>query len=324
MVTYAQLTHSQKLVLAIMPKVSGSLSLICSCLIVASILLSPKKRNRVYHRLILGISLCDVSNSIFYGLSTWPIPSVSGYLWATGTENTCILQGFFIQFGISTSIFNGSLAIYYLLFFQYDWRERHFRKYEIFLYGLPILWGVGTAIIGLPLRLFNNANLWCWIAPFPSSCAANPETCIRGANSTWYRWGLYYIPLWAMIILVTYSQVIVISKVKETLRLYKTEDKDESERNSAAKQQTKLTRNEENADDFGEENENPEERPNATYDALKFRKIAERRAREQRSKEIATQCFLYAFSFYFNWFAVTVSNNKSVYESLLEMQQIGL
>jgi hypothetical protein len=98
-----------------------------------------------------------------------------------------------------------------------------------------------------------------------------------------------------MIILVTYSQVVVISKVRKALHFSKS-DNDQSKRDG-------LEANMEDND------EKSDERPRSTRTIDKLRMVTEKNLREQRLKEIATQCILYALSFYLNWCALTVSDH---------------
>jgi len=53
-------------------------------------------------------------SSFWLAMPTWPIPSDSGTLWASGNDATCGLQVTLVQFGISNSIYNVSLSIYYV------------------------------------------------------------------------------------------------------------------------------------------------------------------------------------------------------------------
>ena len=62
-------------------------------------------------------------------------------------------------------------------------------------------WAVFTALYSLIAGLFNNANLWCWIAPLPGDCLdsrrfGNEGNCARGDNAWIYRWAFYFAPLW--------------------------------------------------------------------------------------------------------------------------------
>ena len=69
------------------------------------------------------------------------------------------------------------------------------RKFEPFVHVLCVLFGLGPAIAGVSLDLYNAANLWCWIAPFPPDCLdsythgdQNSNSCIRGDNAWIYRY----------------------------------------------------------------------------------------------------------------------------------------
>jgi hypothetical protein len=64
--------------------------------------------------------------------------------------------------------------------------------------------GAITATAGYYLELFNNADLWCWIAPLPKGCSTAADshtitsfgettitamtTCERGDNAYIYRY----------------------------------------------------------------------------------------------------------------------------------------
>lgn len=88
-------------VLAILPVLSGFLSLCCSTWIVVEVMTTKAKRSTVYNRLLLGMSIADVMTSIGYMFSTFPMPtSVEELPWTFGTATTCTVQGFFVQLGI--------------------------------------------------------------------------------------------------------------------------------------------------------------------------------------------------------------------------------
>jgi len=169
-----------------------------SLLIVVTVFCDRRKRNRTYHRLLCGISCVDISSSFWLGLSTWPIPRDSGVLWAVGNERTCSLQGFFTQFGVTSSFYNASLAIYFLLVIKYGWKESRIRRIEPFLHALPLLWGFGTAATGLGMGVLGNATLWCWI----------------NGQYEMHRWVMFYGPLWLMICLVTLSSLLIYLHVR--------------------------------------------------------------------------------------------------------------
>lgn len=57
------------------------------------------------------------------------------------------------------------LAIYYLLIGKYNLSEEEItQRFEPYMHLVAILPPVVLAIAGLPLKLYNNANLWCGTA----------------------------------------------------------------------------------------------------------------------------------------------------------------
>lgn len=265
-------SHSQAVALALLPKLMGWVSCAGSSVLAVSVLRNPKKRSRSYHRLILGISLVDVLVSFFLALSTWPMPSDSGLLWAVGNETTCSMQGFFVQMYVVSSFYSVSLAVYYTVVLRYNWNEERVRRLEPYLHTLPMLWGVGTGIIGIPLKLYNNAGVWCWIAPFPAGCVG--EDCIRGRDANFYRWLLFYGPLWVNISFVTISMCMVWLSVRRGTNT---------------------------------SNTNKEGSDTAAFLDKGDERAAEReRLTRKVKKDVALQGFLYAGAFYLTWVWFTI------------------
>lgn len=161
-------------------------------------------------------------SSIALFASTWPIPKdTEGIIFAVGNEKTCIAQGFLIQTGIIAPYYNLCLAIYYMLVVKYKVPEEILRhNFEpaahLFCIGAAFL----PATAGVFLDLYNQANIWCWIASYPQGCVNSlnnngETTCIRGDNAWMYRWAFYYGPLWFIIILVS----LIMLRVYRTVRM---------------------------------------------------------------------------------------------------------
>ena len=207
------LTKAQQWALVLAPKMTGVCSIVFSSLVIYTVLICPDKRSKTYHRLVLGISCVDISSSFWLAMSTWPIPKEeetnNNTLWAVGTTTTCTIQGFFTQFVIASSFYNASLSIFYLLVIRYGWKDDRIRRLEPLFHCLSISWGLITAIVGLPLTLFNNANLWCWIAPYQD----------RGESAELYRWLFFYGPLWFMILVVTMNVLLIFQHVNKLERV---------------------------------------------------------------------------------------------------------
>jgi hypothetical protein len=216
----------QSSVLAITPRVTGTLSILASSYIVQHVLLSPNKRKNIYHRLLLCMSLNDIIGSFFgYALSSIPMP-VGTKDGARGSNQTCSMAAFFSQGGnLAAPLYNGSLATFYLVMIAYGWKEDRIRRQlEPMFHILPNIIGWGTAIAGLPMKLYAPANWTCWIAPYPPGCKTSwsygPEeaNCERGDNFYIYRFAFKYIHIWVTIAYVIAVMCIIYRKVLTTER----------------------------------------------------------------------------------------------------------
>lgn len=199
---------SKQVALAIVPKCSAFLSILGSGYILQYIVRRPKKRRTVFSRIMVGMSFSDIVASICFFLSTWPVPA--GTVGAIGTTQTCTAHGFFGQAAyLCTPLYNGVLALYYLLVIRYQWKEEQLKRVELFLHAVPLTLALGIAVTGLVLDLYNFANFICWIAPLPWGCldtaryGSENANCIRGDNGT-----LRYYPCSDCILVSVISCVI--------------------------------------------------------------------------------------------------------------------
>jgi hypothetical protein len=182
-------SEGQLKAVAILPKFAAFPSILGSLFIVQHVLRSKKRRNRVYHRILLFMNINDFIWSIKAFVSTWPIPDGTFYVHgAHGTTGTCTAAGFLGQGGSLTSIlYNGSLTLFFLLVVRYGWKEAYIkRKVEPWLHAVPFAVGWSTAIAGLPLTLYNAFGWTCWINSYPFGCVDNVN-CQRGDNAGIYR-----------------------------------------------------------------------------------------------------------------------------------------
>ena len=219
------LTLSQQIALAIIPKITSALSILGSVYITQHILRSPKRRSLCYHRILLGMSIMDIISSSRNFMSTWILPKETGAWGAVGTVGTCTAGGFFGQgASISSALYNGSLALFYLLTVKYSWKDDAFGAYgggkfskiEPFLHAVPLGFGWATAIAGLPLLLYNPIGWTCWIAEVPRGCDRNPDVpCERGDNSYIYRWAFFHAELWATFIAVIVMMLVMYKSVHD-------------------------------------------------------------------------------------------------------------
>ena len=121
-------SQRQQIVLAMVPKISSMCSLFGSAWILVEVLTDQSsvvpKRQHPYHRLLLGMSVYDILESIANFCSTWAIPRGTQDVWqASGTTATCTAQGFFLTLSVAVPIYNAFLSVYYLLVRRYHTYE---------------------------------------------------------------------------------------------------------------------------------------------------------------------------------------------------------
>jgi hypothetical protein len=112
-------SQNQQIALAIVPKVSSLFSLFGSVWVMLEVLTdnsSNPKRKHPYHRLLLGMSVYDILESVWNFASTWAIPEGTEGVWdPRGTRATCTAQGFFLTLSVAVPIYNAFLSLYYVL-----------------------------------------------------------------------------------------------------------------------------------------------------------------------------------------------------------------
>jgi len=90
-----------------------------------------------------------------------------------GNDHTCSAQGFFIQIGTITALFNASLAMYYFLRVHKSWSESKFLEIRHWLFICPIVIGLVFASLGflfygmvwLFLCFFNSCHCFLFSSP---------------------------------------------------------------------------------------------------------------------------------------------------------------
>ena len=100
------------LFISIVPRITGSLSVVSSSTIIFLIYRSDAKLTTIYHRIMFCMSICDIIGSTAMTLTTIPMPKEMpleqelGFEWPGGNRygNTlsCNLQGFSFTFGTLT------------------------------------------------------------------------------------------------------------------------------------------------------------------------------------------------------------------------------
>jgi hypothetical protein len=201
---------TQQIMLAVAPKITATLSIGGSAWIVGEVLVSSDKQRFVYHRLILAMAIYDILISIWYFASTWPMPDEHEASFAAkGSTSTCQVQGFFVQLHVASAIYFAMLGLYFWLVINHSYTEERLKRdrWELFFHVVPLVVSLGTAVAGVPLDLYHDADVWCWIAPSPSvsgDCGGNEdgETCLEPREAYIYRWAFMYGPIWICFLFV--------------------------------------------------------------------------------------------------------------------------
>ena len=160
--------------ISIIPKVTGMLSLMGSALIIHDgIRILRRTLNGLvpstYHRILVSMSAFDLSSSMCYFLSTWPIPrGTPGAFQAVGTQGTCTAQGFFSEVGnITVVLYNAMLCVYQVLSIRKGWKEYYLSNIQWMFHVIPILVGLTMGIMGLVFSIFGPAGHLCWYVTDP-------------------------------------------------------------------------------------------------------------------------------------------------------------
>ena len=286
-------------VLSIIPHVSGPLSVIGSASIVYDILRDRKNKvKRPYYRIMLVMSIVDGLSSSALAFSTLPIPAGTvGVYGAVGTTQSCTTQGFFIQLMMISPLYNLILSTYYLLLGKYHMSEEEIaRRYEKNMHVAAITIGVGFAILGLPLKLYNNANLWCWIASYPSNCETDsgepgPVQCERGKHAWLFRWLIFYGPIWVAILCVVIIMIMLTRSVQSEEKKFVMMQDGMRRKGLSGDEEHKLSMD---SPSRSHSEQNP-------YDARY------ERSRYERSKQIFRQAVFYVVVFLLTWIFVTIN-----------------
>jgi len=177
-------TSAKRKALVWVPRATAILSGLGSLFVLIDILRVRKRREGIFHQLMIQMSVFDIMGSVAYALTSLPIPSEYFFDGASGNEASCTAQGFFIQVGTVACYTNVSLAVYYFLVVQKGWRESQLKKVRLWLFVCPITVGMTFAFAGIPF--YDNMLLWCnnaagWWPDIPVAIAIFSATLIMGS-----------------------------------------------------------------------------------------------------------------------------------------------
>lgn len=98
---------------------------------------------------------------------------------------------------------------------QYNVSEERLRRnVEPVMHIFSVSFGLLTSLSALLMDLYNNADLWCWIAAYPSGCEG--DECIRGRDDfETFRWAFFFVPLWVCAFFITIVMVSIYRTVRK-------------------------------------------------------------------------------------------------------------
>ncbi len=162
--------------LAILNRISGSISVIASAMLVIHILRSPEGLSTTYHRLMFGISITDILFSSALCLGSLMVPKELDYMipGAQGNAGTCAFQGFLLFAGwYMPAYYNCSICFYYLAIIKYNKSDAYIaKKLERWFHGVPITVTILAGFLLVAIKSVNAIGQFCFVTPY------NPPHCI--------------------------------------------------------------------------------------------------------------------------------------------------
>mmetsp|Transcript_27541 Transcript_27541/g.32129 ORF Transcript_27541/g.32129 Transcript_27541/m.32129 type:complete len:545 (+) Transcript_27541:525-2159(+) len=167
-------------------RVTASISVVASILIIFLIFKSSSKLSTTYHRLVFGMSVADCIGSTSIALNTLPMPNEMIYQQfqsvQLGNSATCSAQGFLFMSGsMATFFFNTCLCIYYLCAIRYTLSEDVIKKrIEPYMYLVSITAPIIISSILLYFDFFVPSpwDYTCTAATYPYWCDMTSEDSI--------------------------------------------------------------------------------------------------------------------------------------------------
>ena len=201
------------------------MSFVASSTIAAMIIRSNNGLRTPYSRIIFGLSIADIMQSL--GIIISPLAAPSGTLdapWAMGSTGFCSATGFVLNVGgVAVPLYTLLLTHYFLQRVKYKLTPAQFAsKMECRISILVWLYPVIGGLVGLVNGYFNpgpNGSL-CMMIDKPLHCNVDPKTygdCARGQNASLASLFLTVLPF------VFSFAMVIINLVRFTLHVYQQE-----------------------------------------------------------------------------------------------------
>jgi len=207
---------------------AASISLICSSIMAIMISISEDGFTKPYRRIIFGLSVSDILQSVGIIVSPFAAPrGTPGSTWAVGNTSSCEAVGFILTAGgTMLPMYTFMLTSYFLLRVKYKMTIKDYaKKVEWKFHAFIIIWNVTSSIIALVQDSYNSARAGslCTMREYPLNCHSDPEVagqCVRGEDSRKYSMILVFVPGLTSLIGMIVSLVILNVYVAEHERIH--------------------------------------------------------------------------------------------------------
>ena len=212
------LSEREQWIAAIALKPGCCLSIIVSICVIYHIIFRAKgKLTRLYHRIILGMYIFCVIESIFKFLGQWPMKKgTMNAIGASGTVGSCEFQGAMITLGHAVLVYYASLSIYAYLSIENDFNVDALKQREWMIHVAAILIPMLPTIFAIAKNLYNPKAFVCTVVNGydPPDCLhQNVSECqVRGTEYDQNIIFFLFLPFYLCLIFSTLITVLLVYK----------------------------------------------------------------------------------------------------------------
>ncbi|GFH48104.1 hypothetical protein CTEN210_04580 [Chaetoceros tenuissimus] len=182
--------------------VTSSTSFLCSSIMAFMITNSKNALGSPYKRIIFGLTISDILQSLGFILSPLAAPKdTPENFWARGNVSTCEATGFILTAGgTALPMYTFLLTFYFYMRVRKKMSPKDFSyKIERYCHVFIITWNLICSCIALFMDYYNPSRTgsFCTMKEYPLYCNSKPEEvgeCQRGANGQKASFVLMGIP----------------------------------------------------------------------------------------------------------------------------------
>lgn len=197
-------------ILVWIPCVTAPLSIVGSLLTLVTVYRSGMdgKERGTYHRLVAGLAVFDLLQSIALALGPLPIPSDEAVPGASGTLGTCTAQAFFVVLGTGSFAYAAMLMVYFVIMVRSRTRSATSttRRVEPWMHAVAIGYYLFVSVLGLGWGTVGSPSTYCSYGTYPRGCQDDPKVlCERGSKHAFlFETWLMLVPflLWNVMLII--------------------------------------------------------------------------------------------------------------------------